>query len=274
MKMEKEADQRFERSLLQGLLVFFLIVIGVSTYLHYFAPGILRVPREMDLPRFLWPFPPAGEPGTYFLGFLCGYHCLRKRGLWQLLLFLSGSFLITGIQENIWILGGRFGLTPPTYYFSNMGILWFLEIPASVCVGWFIFAYSCVYVAEVLFGPKRRFLCAFIGAFMAMNIDLYMDPLTSHPLNHSWTWLMQDTFCIFSIPLTNFLGWFGLIFIFALLWKKTEDWGRTQGYRRATWKFFLWIPVLDLVLYALLYLSWLYIINPLLGGINLTVGGV
>ena len=272
--MIKEADLRFEKSLLQGLLVFFFVAIGASTYLHFFAPGILRVPLETDLPRFLWPLPFAAEPGTYFLGFLCGYHCYRRRGLWQLLLFLSGSFLLTGLQENIWIIGGRFGLTPPTYYFSNMGILWFLEVPASVCVGWFIFAYSCIYVSEVLFGKEKRVLNAFVGAFLAMNIDLYMDPLTSHPLNHSWTWLMKNTFCIFSIPLTNFLGWFLLIFVFALLWEKAADWGRDQGLRRATWKFFAWVPVLAVFVYALLYLSWLYLINPLLGGANLTIGGI
>ncbi|MDD5222914.1 MAG: carotenoid biosynthesis protein [bacterium] len=272
--MTKEPDPQFEKRLLWGLLGFFLVAIGVNTYLHYIAPGILRVPQETDLPRFLWPFPPLEEPGTYFLGFLCGYHCLHRRGLWQLMLFLSGSFLITGIQENIWILSGRFGLTPPTYYFSNMGILWFLEIPVSVCVGWFVFAYSCVYISEVVFGPQKRLLNAFVGAFLAMNIDLYMDPLASHHLNHSWTWLMENTFLIFSIPLTNFLGWFGLIFIFALLWEKTGDWAKEIGYRRATLRFFLLIPILDIFLFALLYLSWIFIINPLLGGINLTIGGI
>ena len=269
--MANEADRQFERRLLWGLLGFFLVAIGVSSYLHYFAPGILRVPQETGLPEMLWPVPVLSETVGYFCGFLCCYHCYRTRGLWQILLFLFGSFLFTGILENILILSGRFGLVPPTYYFSNMGILWLGEIPITVCTGWFIFSYSCVYIAEVLFGPERRVWNAFMGASLAVNIDLNLDPLASHPSMHSWTWLTQNTFCIFTIPLSNFLGWFGFIFLFALLWDKSGDWGRNQSYRRATWKFFLWIPVLAIFLSGFLYVSWMYLINPLLGGLNLTI---
>jgi len=272
--MANEADRQFERRLFWGLLGFFLVAIGVSSYLHYFAPGILRVPQEYGLPEMLWPVPVLSETVGYFCGFLCCYHCYRTRGLWQILLFLFGSFLFTGILENILILSGRFGLVPPTYYFSNMGILWLGEIPITVCTGWFIFSYSCVYIAEVLFGPERRVWNAFMGASLAVNIDLNLDPLASHPSMHSWTWLMQDTFCIFSIPVPNFLGWFGLIFLFALLWEKSRNWGRTQGYRRATWKFFLWIPALAISLALFLYISWRYLLNPLLGGVNLTIFGI
>ncbi|MDD5222916.1 MAG: carotenoid biosynthesis protein [bacterium] len=269
--MIKESDRQFEKRLFWGLLGFFLVAIGVSSYLHFFVPEFLRVPQETGLPEYLWPVPVLSEPGGYIFGFLCCYHCFRTRGLWQTMLVLFGSFLFTGILENILILSGRFGLVPPTYYFSNMGILWLGEVPVAVCTGWFIFAYSCIYIVEVLFGPKRRVWNALAGSALAVNIDLWMDPLASHPAMHSWTWLTENTFCIFTIPLSNFLGWFGLIFLLALLWDKSADWGRSQGYRRATWKFFLWIPILDIMLALLLYTSWRFLINPLLGGLNLDI---
>ena len=271
--MPSDTDQRFERQLFWGLLVFLAAAITVSTCLHYLAPGILRVPSDKGLPP-LDPSPWIGEPVTYLLAFLCGYHCYRKRGFWQLLLFVSGCFFFPGIQENTWILIGRFGVTPPTYYYSPIGHLWLLEMPVVVCVGWFIFAYSCVYVAETLLGTGRTWLIAALGAWLATNIDLFLDPVVANPVNHSWTWLQINTLWVFSIPISNFIGWFFVIFIFVILWRKTLEWGTSLGVRRATWKFFVWIPVLDILFFAVYFVLRFYFINPLFGGINLTFGGI
>ena len=43
---------------------------------------------------------------------------------------------------------------------------------------------------------------------------------------------------VLSIPITNFVGWFLLIFLFALVFDRLPGWVRTFGTGRATTRFF------------------------------------
>jgi putative membrane protein len=124
-----------------------------------------------------------------------------------------------------------------TYYFTR-GFFWFLETPVLACLGWFFVAYSCVYVAEILI-PKARYAWkATLGGLLAMNLDLWLDPVQTHEKWISWVWVSPDAINIFNIPLSNFIGWFLLIFLFALVFNRLPSMVAKHGYKKATVKFY------------------------------------
>ncbi len=166
------------------------------------------------------------------IALLCLYHCYKHFGWWKTVLFFSGSFLFTGLEENFWIILGH-SMGQDTYAFNPYSYyLWFGAVPLSVCVGWFFIAYSTVYIASKLFGSHGVYSRAAIGGLLAMNLDLMIDPIAVR--NAWWIWPQADaeTFWILGIPFTNFIGWFLLIFLFAIMWDKIppkeEKWGRKK----------------------------------------------
>jgi len=60
-----------------------------------------------------------------------------------------------------------------------------------------------------------------------------IDPIAVRNLWWAWPQPQSETFWILGIPFTNFLGWFLLIFLFAILWDKVppkeEKWGRKKS---------------------------------------------
>jgi len=174
------------------------------------------------------------------LAWLCFHHAWRRLGIYRAMLFLGGSFVFTGLEESMWILLGRFqeqlqalgGAAAQeaalgarahevtgTYYFTK-GFFWFLETPLLACLGWFFVAYSCVYVADILLPKAKIIWRATLGGLLAVNLDLWLDPVQTHWAFLSWIWGEGDMIQIFSIPFSNFAGWFLLIFLFAIVFDK------------------------------------------------------
>ena len=91
------------------------IVFVVSTYLHFWAPHVLRVPPT-PVPDNTFLDMLYMEILTVVMAFLCGVHCFRKFGPYATMLFFVGSFVFTGTMENIMILTGRFELIPLKSY--------------------------------------------------------------------------------------------------------------------------------------------------------------
>jgi len=63
---------------------------------------------------------------------------------------------------------------------------------------------------------------------------LWTDPVQTHKLFKAWVWADQPGgIWVFGIPVTNFIGWFLLIFIFAIVFDKLPEfinrWGRKKG---------------------------------------------
>ena len=233
------------------------IIILLSTYLHHFMPSVLHVPSNTDvsswtMPTFdkTWVYDRMNEaerqlvrtrgvPGTSFItiflydalsllgAWLCFAHARKSFNLTMATSFLVGSFVFTGLQETIMILTGRFwmggGRVDPTVfgsYWFPQGLLWFLETPVWVCLCWFIIAYSCVWVADKVFPGLPLWRRAVIGALIAVIIDLWEDPVLTSPELLKWVWAKGDHIGILGIPHGNFIGWFFLIFIFAILWER------------------------------------------------------
>jgi uncharacterized membrane protein len=85
-----------------------------------------------------------------------------------------------------------------------------------------------------------------VGGLLAMNLDLMVDP--SAVRNLWWAWpqaetlaTQQTTFWILGIPVTNFIGWFLLIFFFAILWEKVPPKEETWKRKKTTGVFFLYL---------------------------------
>ncbi|MEW6441741.1 MAG: carotenoid biosynthesis protein [bacterium] len=230
------------------------------------------VPQSTSLGSLLF-----GDILSLALGWLCFVHARRHYGFWMASCFLVGSFVFTGLEESMWILLGRFGsfgsvnavnaFGEPvcgTYWFTK-GVLWFLETPVTACVGWFYIAYACVLVAGKVFPRMGLLGRATVGGLIAMGIDLWMDPVVTSPEMVSWVWAKGDVFLFFGIPHTNFVGWFLLIFLFAIFWEKLPGMEQKWGRPKATALFFLglfateigilvfflvWMPVLGKILSA------------------------
>jgi uncharacterized membrane protein len=211
------------------------------------------------------------------LSALCFTHAWRRQGFYLAVAFLGGSFVFTGLEESMWILLGRYSFATPTgggtYYFTR-GFFWFLETPVSACLGWYFIAYSCVYVAQLLLPRAGVVVRAALGGFLAMDLDLWIDPVQTSPAWISWVWEMPDAVNLFGIPLSNFIGWFLLIFLFAIVFERLPGMVRRWGAARATLRFYGILMALEI---AILVFFTVYgavgsalMPNP----INLTVWGI
>jgi len=172
----------------------------------------------------------------------------------------------------MWILLGRFipetTVNPlgqqvcGTYWFTK-GTFWFLETPITACIGWFFLAYSCVLTAGKVFPRMGLLGRAAVGGFIAMGIDLWMDPVVTSPEIVSWVWAKGDVFLFFGIPHTNFVGWFLLIFLFAIFWEKLPDMEQRWGRAKATGIFFLVIFLTEICI-LIFFAVWMQLLGNLL----------
>jgi len=227
------------------------------TVLHHGFPQVLDVPSNEGIPFTDYPTMFILDLIPFVLAWLCFHHAWRRLGLYRAMIFLGGSFVFTGIEESMWILLGRYtqelqaalpsaqdavlGNGSPqvtgTYYFTR-GFFWFIETPLLACLGWFFVAYSCVYVADLILPRARVGWRAVVGGLLAMNLDLWLDPVQTHATFKSWIWAQADMINIFSIPLSNFMGWFLLIFLFALVFERLPNMEKRWGPVKAALYFY------------------------------------
>jgi len=266
-------DPAFDRTFATIAFSLLIMITLATSYVHYAHPGIFRVPsntdisswqhppfedtclyeqmRESERQTFLEQGVPLGDNlwfqfgvdfFTLFLGWLVFLHSRKHCGFWMSTCFLIGSFVFTGLEESMFIILGRF--IPPgtvnlfgepitgTYWFTKGG-LWFFECPVQACVAWYIIAYSCVLTAGRVFPNRSLLFRAAAGGLIAMTLDLWMDPVVTTPEIVSWVWSKGGPLMFFGIPDTNFVGWFNLIFLFAIFWEKLpklkERWGRAKA---------------------------------------------
>jgi uncharacterized membrane protein len=226
-----------ERRVIAALCILVGLGVILSTVLHHLFPQVLRVPLNVGVPHSTLPEQFAQDLGALALAYLCARHAWTFQGGYRTVIFLAGSFVFTGIEESMWIIGGRFSDFLDSYYFTRGG-LWFLETPAQACLGWFFLAYGCMFMAEVIFPRAHVLLRAAAAAALAMDLDLWMDPIMTRPQHRAWVWLNPDQVNLFSIPLLNFVGWFLLIFLFAIVYEYLPGMRHRLGPARAAVRFF------------------------------------
>lgn len=227
------------------------------------------------------------DVGTLIISSLVMYHSIRtqKDGLFKTVCFVNGSIVFTGLEESYWILTGRFGLVPFGTYFFTKGGLWFLEIPVYTCLGWFVLAWCCMYMAKKILPNQNLVVQAIIAGFMAVSLDFFIDPVMVNLGSASiypdskgmWVWLTEKevSFSIFSIPFFNFFGWFLVIALFAIIYELviTDEKIEVRGKSKSALLFFGLIPVFLGICIGLIFIMSM-IMNPLLAGIDIIPIGI
>lgn len=255
------------------MLVGLAASVGASTIVHLGWPALLAVPPLDGIPRSAPTEMLAADLIVVGLSALCFAHAWARLGSVLATAFLVGSFVFTGVEETMWILIGRFA-SGGTYYFTR-GFFWFLETPVSACLGWFLLAYATTWVAELLWPGAGVARQGAVAGLMAMNLDLWIDPVQTHPALRSWVWADQPGgLWVLSIPVTNFVGWFLLIFLFALVFARLPQWVRSLGAARATARFFGLLLALEVAIFVGFTVYGTLEQSLLRPKLNLTVGGI
>jgi len=258
------------------------VIVIFSTILHHLYPYILQVPNVRG--------PYSSEPiwidliisDLIIFGFasVTVYHGIKSIGKFKTFCFLYGTVLFAGLEECIWILGGRFKIIPFETYFFTRGGLWLLEIPFDTCLAWFVISYSCLYITKIIFPNRIYIFHAFIAGILAVSLDLFMDPVMVNlgsvsrysDSKGNWVWLNnpKESFSIFSIPFNNFIGWFLVIFLFIVYYGYILDDEKikSRGKNKSLLIFFGFIPFL-LIICVIFIVVIYFIFNSFLIGINI-----
>ncbi|MHA1311928.1 MAG: carotenoid biosynthesis protein [Candidatus Helarchaeota archaeon] len=261
--------------------IILTIVIVLSTIAHHVFPWIMRVPDVIGPYTIepIWIDLLTLDLGSLIISILVFYHSVKADGLLKAVSFLYGSIIFTGLEECFWILSGRFGLIPFETYFFTKGGMWFIEIPVFTCLGWYIIAWCSFYISRIIFTKKGYLFHASIAGIFAVSFDFFIDPVmvnlgsTSIYKNAAglWVWLTDPAQCfrIFSIPFYNFVGWFLVISIYALLYEYALDTKRIEriGKTKAILEFYGLMPIFLAITVGLIMVAF-FATTPLFG-INL-----
>ncbi|MHA1143334.1 MAG: carotenoid biosynthesis protein [Candidatus Helarchaeota archaeon] len=216
---------------------------------------------------------------TYGIAIMLIYHGSKKYDLWKMLLFFSGSFVYTGLEENFMIVAGYFIPTQNTYQFNyHAYTLWFMAVPIVVCVAWFVIAYSSYEIMDYIFnnveGNKGLVIKSVLCGLLAMVMDLMIDPFQTRLRNWYWLNTPGEALCILGIPISNFIGWWILISCFAMFWPKICGLEEKIGKK---WTIVAFYPLLLMLEIGTIFLvgglTIVLALTPFWGN-NITFGGI
>jgi len=143
-------------------------------------------------------------------------------------IFFWGSILWTGTIENLAVMMGAYDYFAYSNYYSFGGkliegyggwVAWILFVPVSICLGWFFLSYPAMMISIRLLGDKGNiWLKAAVAGLILVSYDLFFDPLAV--VNQWWRWTTPALY-IRGVPLSNWMGWFFLLFFFGALYERT-----------------------------------------------------
>jgi len=161
-----------------------------------------------------------------FFALVHGAMLYRVRGI---LAFVAISLVVGGVFEYV---GVRTGFPFGHYYFTDLMGPKLSGVPILLGLAYVGMGYLSWMLALVILGGRRTALSGsrvvtlpLIAAFMMVAWDLAQDPVWGTIL-HAWIWV--DGGAYFGVPITNFLGWYLVVYViyqlFALFLK-----GRSNG---------------------------------------------
>lgn len=192
---------------------------------------------------------PAQRPG--FDGSLADATGLLPPRLWFMARTLLFTFLVelslsnaAGLDRSMYIAANPVDQVP--YVYPPAFAISILGVPLWVPVGWtvVIFYLSAITSDSLIRGTASSLLGrlytagivrAFCDASLALAIDLVMDPIAQ--AEGWWVWTERaHGFALFSVPVTNFIAWFGIVFSLSLVTRsirivlpRAQSW-RTQPF--------------------------------------------
>ena len=139
---------------------------------------------------------------------------------------LLGFAIVFGISYTSEFIGTHTGLVFGDYYYSDtlLGPL-IGEVPPLVMLAYFSMGYTSYVLARIIAGGGinglheritgwRLVLIAGMTALIMTFNDLALDPISS-TVKGDWTWVNGGAY--FGVPIHNFYGWVGTIFVFTIL---------------------------------------------------------
>lgn len=139
---------------------------------------------------------------------------------------LLGFVIVFGISYTSEFIGTHTGLVFGDYYYSDtlLGPL-IGEVPPLVMLAYFSMGYTSYVLARIIAGGGinglherisgwRLVLIAALTALIMTFNDLALDPISS-TVKGDWTWVNGGAY--FGVPIHNFYGWVGTIFVFTVL---------------------------------------------------------
>lgn len=194
--MTKEEQKTFNKlrwSLIIAFLIFNLLLIFT-----YSNPDLLAIDSFLV---------------TAFLFIIAVLHGMERYGKKNILIFFLITWAVSYFFENLSVQTGfPFGFY---HYSPSLGML---PVPIVIIFAYFAMGYLSWMISHVLTGQytkklegKQTFLVPFIAAFIMVMWDLTVDPISS-TLQGLWVWTTPGAY--FGVPISNFFGWFLVVFIF------------------------------------------------------------
>ena len=167
--------------------------------------------------------------GINFVFFFLIYWQSRKAlGKERANIFLWGSIGWTGVIENIMVILGGYDYFGYANYYSFGGkviegyagfAFWVFVVPLCICLGWFILSMPAFVTSVRLLGDKSNiWLKAAFAGVILVSLDMMIDPISV--VNEWWRWT-SPSFYLRGVPLSNYIGWFFLLFFFGALYERT-----------------------------------------------------
>jgi uncharacterized membrane protein len=192
-----------------------------------------------------------------------GYIALGARNM------IAFSLITVAISFTSEVIGVATGLIFGAYHYTDLLGPKLFGVPPMIQVGYLTTGYASMTMGRIILSLLRPvsgwpILAASVaGAFIMVSWDVAMDPYQS---TVSGDWIWHDGGSYFGVPLHNYAGWFGTVFLFMLFYflfaSRIPEQPRADlmENRAVFWS----LPV---CYYALLAIG--IIVAPLIGGISL-----
>ena len=143
------------------------------------------------------------------------FHANLRYGWRGMLVFVISCLVVSNIFENMSVLTGfPFG----NYYWTDVAGVKLFNIPLVVGPSYLSTGYLSWVLATTIVGDVYRksnwfktVAVPMIGAFFMVAWDLTIDPIMA-TIDHVWIWEQGGGF--FGVPLSNFLGWYFVVYVF------------------------------------------------------------
>ncbi|WMJ86021.1 carotenoid biosynthesis protein [Anaerocolumna sp. MB42-C2] len=173
---------------------------------------------------------------------ICILACLHgtdRYGFKNLAIFFLITWLISNFFEALSIyMGFPFG----NYHYTMPGIR-ILDVPLIIMPAYFGMGYMSWTLSNILTGQNGKklkgthiFLVPFVATFIMVMWDVVMDPVMA-TINKEWIW--EDGGTYLGIPISNYLGWFFVVYVFLQLFAvfiaKFDIKGNDTQFNKAFW---------------------------------------
>lgn len=121
--------------------------------------------------------------------------------------FIITASIIFIFGWAIELMGTHTGFPFGHYEYTGLLLPQLAEVPLILGLNWFFLVYSCFIISSFI--PAGNTVRSLAGALLMTGYDLLLEPFAIH----TGMWIWQDD----SVPLTNYIAWFVISFIFIRL---------------------------------------------------------